>query len=419
MNTPMDTYLVGGAVRDALLGLPVTDRDWVVVGETPEAMQKAGYRPVGQDFPVFLHPETHEEYALARTERKSGPGYRGFVVDSDPSVTLEQDLSRRDLTINAIAMDENGELVDPFDGRGDLEARRLRHVSAAFVEDPVRILRVARFMARLAGHGFGVAEETRALMREMVADGEVVHLVAERVWRELDGALAAPVPRAAFETLRDSGALAVVLPELDALFGVPQPTDSHPGTDAGEHALLALDAATALDGSVETRLAALCHDLGKSTTPKAAWPHHEGHERRGAELVAALAERLRIPRRVRDLAVLTARHHSACHALDTLDADALAGLLEALDAIRKPERLAAFARACEADARGRHGFAGRSYPQAARLLAFGDAFRGVDAGAVAKATADRARVPAAIREARTEALRRARAALSDPRSPPL
>lgn len=407
MRPPPGTpYLVGGAVRDTLLGLPVKDRDWVVVGTTPEAMGAAGYRAVGKDFPVFLHPETHEEYALARTERKSGPGYRGFVVDADPSVTLEEDLSRRDLTINAIAMREDGELVDPFGGERDVEARLLRHVSDAFVEDPVRVLRVARFMARLAPRGFAVAEETRELMRHMVACGEVAHLVAERVWQELDGALAAPAPRAFVETLRESGALRAVLPELDALAGVSQPPASHPGTDALEHALLALDAAVALDDDPATRLAALCHDIGKGTTPAPDLPDHPGHEARGATLLAALAERLRMPRDVRDLAVLVARHHTRCHAVDALGADELADLFESLDAMRKPGRLAAFARACEADARGRHGFAG-DYPQAARLLAFAERYRGVDAGAVARATRERSAIATAVREARVAALARA------------
>lgn len=405
MSDRIDACLVGGAVRDRLLGLPVKDRDWVVVGTTPEAMIAAGYRPVGRDFPVFLHPDTHEEYALARTERKSGPGYGGFVFDTDPSVTLEEDLSRRDLTINAIAMRESGELVDPFGGARDIETRHLRHVSGAFVEDPVRVLRVARFMARFAPHGFTVADETRALMRRMVEDGEVAHLVAERVWQELDGALAAPVPRAFVETLRDGGALGVVLPELDALAGVPQPADSHPGTDALEHALLSLDAAAALDDDPATRLAALCHDIGKGTTPAAALPEHPGHEARGAELIEAMAARLRIPRRPRDLAALVARYHTRCHGIAALDAAEAASLLESLDAIRKPERLVAFVHACEADARGRHGFAG-DYPQAARLLALAEIFRGVDAGAVAKATPDRSAIPAAIRAARVAALDR-------------
>ena len=404
----MNVYLVGGAVRDTLLGRAVVDRDWVVVGATPAEMVAAGYRPVGQDFPVFLHPETHEEYALARTERKSGPGYRGFVVDSDPSVTLEEDLSRRDLTINAMAMTDAGELIDPHGGRDDLEALRLRHVSDAFVEDPVRVLRVARFMARLAPLGFTVADDTRALMRRMVDEGEVAHLVPERVWQELDRALAAPAPRAFVETLRGSGALAVVLPELDALFGVPQPPEHHPEIDAGEHTLLVLEQAMRLDESSETRFAALCHDLGKGTTPPSDWPSHPDHEARGAELVAALAERLRLPRQVRDLAVLAARYHTHCHRLFELRTGTLCKLLESLDVIRKPERLERFARVCEADARGRLGFEDRDYPQADALRELAETFRAVDAGAVAKATSDRARIPEAIRSARLSALAHAR-----------
>jgi len=403
----MDVYLVGGAVRDALLGLPVKDRDWVVVGTTPEAMIDAGYRPVGRDFPVFLHPDTHEEHALARTERKSGPGYRGFVFDTDPSVTLAEDLSRRDLTVNAIATTPDGKTVDPFDGRTDIERRVLRHVSEAFVEDPVRVLRVARFMARLAAFGFTVAPETMTLMRRMVADGEVAHLVPERVWQEFEGALASATPRAFIETLRDCGALAIVMPEIDALFGVPRPAESDPEGDAGAHALLSLDAAVALDPSIETRLAALCHDIGKGATPAVRWPSHDGHEQRGATIVNTLAERLRIPKRARDLAALTAAQHTRCHALDSLDAAAVTTLLESLDAIRKPERLEAFVRACKADARGRPGNETIAYPQGARLLALAEVFRGVDAGAVARTITDRSTIPAAIRVARVTALAQA------------
>lgn len=404
-STEPTTFLVGGAVRDTLLGLPVVDRDWVVVGSTPEAMIRAGYRPVGQDFPVFLHPQTHEEHALARTERKSGPGYRGFVVSSDPSVTLEEDLSRRDLTINAIAMDCDGGTIDPHGGLADLEARRLRHVSEAFVEDPVRVLRVARFMARLAPHGFTVAAETRALMRQMVAEGEVAHLVPERVWQELERALRAPSPRAFVETLRDCGALAVILPELDALFGVPQPPEHHPEIDSGEHTLLVIEQAMRLDDSVETRLAALCHDLGKGSTPPARWPSHDGHEERGADLAAALSERLRVPRAARDLAVLAARFHTHGHRVSELRAATLCKLLDSLDVIRKPERFERFVNVCEADARGRLGFEACDYPQAARLRRFAEVYRAVDAGEIAKASVDRARIPEAIRTARIAALR--------------
>jgi len=359
----MNAYLVGGAVRDRLLGLSVTDRDWVVVGRTPADMIDAGFRPVGKDFPVFLHPETHDEYALARTERKSGPGYRGFVVNADASVTLEEDLSRRDLTINAIAMHEDGSFIDPYNGRGDIEARVLRHVSPAFIEDPVRVLRVARFMARLAPCGFSVAEETRSLMQDMVATGELEHLVAERVWQELEGALAAPAPRQFIDTLRSCGALGVVLPEVDRLFGVPQPAEHHPEIDSGEHSLLVLEQAVLRDTSVDTRLAALLHDLGKGTTPVEQWPRHPGHEGRGAEIVIDLAERLRFPKQARDLATLSARYHGQAHDVESLRATTIARLLEALDVVRKPERFERFLIVCEADSRGRLGFEDRPYPR--------------------------------------------------------
>lgn len=408
----MNRFLVGGAVRDALLGLPVKDRDWVVVGSTPEAMIDAGYRPVGKDFPVFLHPDTHEEYALARTERKSGTGYQGFVVHADASVTLEDDLSRRDLTVNAIAQRENGDFVDPFDGRGDIASRTLRHVSPAFVEDPVRVLRVARFMARFATFGFTVASETQALMREMVRQGEVAHLVPERVWQELERALTMPTPRAFVETLRSCAALQVILPELDVLFGVPQPPQHHPEVDTGEHSLLVLEQAALLDASTDTRLAALLHDLGKGTTPRAEWPRHHGHEERGAGIVSELAERLRLPRHTRDLAVLSARYHGQVHHLAELRTGTLARLLESLDVIRKPDRFEQFVIVCEADARGRLGLADQPYPQAAQLRMLAEAWRAVDAGTIASATKDKRHVPDAIRSARIDALRAARASLA-------
>ena len=285
----MNTYLVGGAVRDELLGKPVTDRDWVVVGSTPEAMLEQGYRPVGKDFPVFLHPDTHEEYALARTERKTAPGYHGFTFNTDVSVTLEEDLERRDLTINAMARDANGKLIDPYNGKRDLDDRILRHVSDAFLEDPVRILRVAKFMARLSPMGFRVADETRELMSAMVASGEVDNLVAERVWQEMQAAMLSDKPRVFFETLADTGALKIILPEVDALFGVPQKKKWHPEIDAGEHTLLVLDQACQLSTSLNTRMAALCHDLGKATTPQNEWPSHHGHEERGHTITETLA----------------------------------------------------------------------------------------------------------------------------------
>jgi len=413
----MDVYLVGGAVRDALLGLPVKDRDWVVVGQTQAAMEAAGFRPVGRDFPVFLHPDTHEEHALARTERKSGTGYRGFVVDADPSVTLEEDLARRDLTINAIAQAADGTLIDPFGGRDDIASRTLRHVSEAFVEDPVRVLRAARFMARLAPLGFTLAEETLTLMRRMVDAGEIDHLVPERVWQELDGALAAAAPRACFDTLRRSGALHRLLPELDALFGVPQPERHHPEIDAGEHTLLVLQRAAESSEGTDVRFAALCHDLGKGTTPPDEWPSHRGHEERGAALVESLCERLRVPVRTRDLARLCARFHTRAHRVDELRDATLADLLQSLDAQRRPERFERFLQVCAADARGRgsdtHPLASRPYPQADMLRAAAAAWSAVDAKAVAAAVADKRDIPEAIRGARIAALTRWRRAPAD------
>jgi tRNA nucleotidyltransferase (CCA-adding enzyme) len=363
----MRIYLVGGAVRDALLGRPVKERDWVVVGATPDALQRRGFRPVGRDFPVFLHPETHEEYALARVERKTGPGYRGFAVEFSPDVTLEEDLRRRDLTINAIARDEAGELVDPYGGRADLERRLLRHVSAAFVEDPVRILRVARFAARYAPLGFTVADETLALMRRMVADGEVSSLVAERVWAETAKALAEDRPDVYFEVLRACGALAVVFPEVDRLWGVPQPAKWHPEVDTGVHVMTVLRQAARLTPEPRIRFAALTHDLGKGETPADRWPRHDGHEERSARLVERLCERLRVPNDFRELAVGVARWHGLCHRALELRPSTVLELLEHLDAFRRPERFAEFLVACEADIRGRAGREERPYPQAEYL----------------------------------------------------
>ncbi|MGK0673052.1 MAG: multifunctional CCA addition/repair protein [Halothiobacillaceae bacterium] len=363
----MKVYLVGGAVRDALLGLPVQERDYVVVGATPADMLERGFRPVGKDFPVFLHPKTHEEYALARTERKSGRGYHGFVVYAAPEVTLKEDLARRDLTINAMAQAEDGELIDPFGGRKDLEARLLRHVSPAFVEDPVRLLRVARFAARFAPLGFRVADETLLLMRHMVDNGEIDALVPERVWQEIVKALATDHPARFFEVLRETGALARLLMELDALFGVPQPEQYHPEIDTGVHSLMVLQQAVRLGADGPTRLAALLHDLGKGTTPPDLWPHHYGHERRGARLVERIAERLRMPAPYRDLAIMTARWHTHAHKAFELRPSTLLRLLEGLDALRRPERFEAFLLACEADAKGRTGFEDHPYPQASLL----------------------------------------------------
>ncbi len=375
----MQTYLVGGAVRDRLLGLPVRERDWVVMGATPEDMLARGFRQVGKDFPVFLHPETHEEYALARTERKRGRGYYGFAVHASPDVTLRDDLRRRDLTINALAEAPDGTVLDYYGGLRDLEARRLRHVSPAFAEDPVRILRVARFAARFAPLGFRVAEETLALMRHMVAAGEAAELVPERVWQELVRALGEPAPAEFFRVLRACDALAVIFPEIDRLFGVPQPERHHPEIDTGVHTLLVLEQAARLSPAPEVRYAALCHDLGKGTTPPEEWPHHHGHEGRGAELARALTERLHGPRAFRDLAEITARWHTHVHRSLQLRPATLLKTLEGTDALRRPARFEDFLLACEADSRGRTGFEARPYPQRPWMLAVRAAAAAVDA----------------------------------------
>jgi len=360
----MEIYLVGGAVRDELLGRPVMERDWVVVGATPDELLARGFRPVGKDFPVFLHPYTHEEYALARTERKTAPGYHGFQVHAAPDVTLEDDLRRRDLTINAMARAADGRLIDPYSGRRDLEQRWLRHVSPAFAEDPVRILRLARFSARYAPLGFRVAPETRELMRTMVASGEVDHLVPERVWAETVRALGEPEPGQFIETLRECGALARIFPELDRLFGVPQPPAHHPEIDTGVHTLLALTLAARLGADGVTRFAVLVHDLGKGATPRQEWPRHLDHESRGADEVRTFCQRLRIPNMYRELGVLTARYHTHAHRALELRPKTLLNLLQGLDALRKPQRFEQFLVACEADARGRAGLEARAYPQA-------------------------------------------------------
>jgi len=367
----MQIYMVGGAVRDKLLGRPVNDRDWVVVGATPEQMLALGYLPVGRDFPVFLHPETREEYALARTERKSGRGYRGFVVHSAPDVTLEEDLSRRDLTINAIAENTDGTraegIFDPYSGAQDIEARVLRHVTDAFREDPVRILRVARFAARFTD--FSVAPETMQLMREMVEHGEVDHLVPERVWQELARGLMEEQPSRMFEVLRDCGALAVLLPEVARLWGVPQRAEYHPEVDTGVHLMMVLDMAARLSAPLTVRFACLAHDLGKGTTPADVLPRHIDHETRSAELLKDMAERLRVPVDCRETADVVAREHGHIHRSTDLSAAALVRLLERCDAIRKPGRFAEILLACECDARGRLGFEESAYPQRPRLLA--------------------------------------------------
>ena len=364
----MKTYLVGGAVRDDLLGLPVRERDWVVVGARPEELIAAGFRPVGKDFPVFLHPRTNEEHALARTERKTGPGYRGFDTLFSPDVTLEQDLERRDLTINAIARDpESGQLVDPFQGQRDLQERWLRHVSAAFVEDPVRVLRIARFAARFAPLGFRVAPETMQLLREIAARGELDALVPERVWQETQRALEMPAPRQFFEVLREGNALQVVFPEVHALFGVPQPEQWHPEIDTGLHTMMTLDQATRLSEDPVVRFAALTHDLGKGTTPTDQLPRHIAHEERGVGLIEGLCDRLRIPNAYREIGVLVSRYHLHAHKITEVRPSTLLKLLEHLDAFRRPARFEQFVLACEADARGRKGLEQRDYPQSAYL----------------------------------------------------
>jgi tRNA nucleotidyltransferase (CCA-adding enzyme) len=364
----MKTYLVGGAVRDELLGLAVRERDWVVVGAHPDELAALGYKAVGRDFPVFLHPQTNEEYALARTERKTGPGYRGFVTRFAPDVTLEQDLERRDLTINAIAKDlDTGALTDPYGGQRDLQARLLRHVSDAFVEDPVRVLRVARFAARFAPLGFTVAPETMELMRKIAANGELDALVAERVWQETQRALASKQPQTFFAVLREAHALKVIFPEVDALYGVPQPAQWHPEIDTGVHTLMVLEQAARLSDDPIVRFAALTHDLGKGVTDKEHWPRHVGHEMAGVKLLDALCARLRIPNEYRDCAAAVARYHGVAHRALELKHSTLLELLEHLDAFRRPARFEQFVLACEADIRGRTGFEERPYPQAERL----------------------------------------------------
>ena len=359
----MKTYLVGGAVRDALLKLPVKDRDWVVVGATPEAMLAQGFQQVGRDFPVFLHPQSREEYALARTERKSGNGYTGFVTWSAPDVTLEQDLQRRDLTINAIAQRENGELIDPFHGERDLQARLLRHVSDAFNEDPLRVLRVARFAARFAHLNFRIAEETQALMRQMAASGELSHLTAERVWKETEKALTSRNPQVYFQTLRDCGALEVLFPELDRLFGIPAPAKWHPEIDTGVHTLMTLTMAASLSDEIDMRFATLFHDVGKALTPPEKWPSHHGHGAAGVPLVEAICQRLRVPNAIRDLALIVTEFHDVVHTIERQPADALVALFDRIDAWRKPHRVEQIALTSEADARGRAGLESMAYPQ--------------------------------------------------------
>ncbi|NIA53320.1 multifunctional CCA addition/repair protein [Massilia sp. TW-1] len=406
----MQAYVVGGAVRDELLGLAVQDHDWVVVGATPDDMIAKGFRPVGKDFPVFLHPDTHEEYALARTERKTAPGYHGFVFHTAPDVKLEDDLVRRDLTINAMARAEDGTIVDPYGGLRDLRDRVFRHVSPAFAEDPVRILRVARFAARLPD--FTVADTTLALMRQMVDAGEVDALVPERVWQELSRGLMEQKPSRMLAVLRDCGALARILPELDALWGVPQPPLHHPEVDTGVHMMLVIDYAAGQGYELPVRFAALMHDLGKGATPPEHWPKHHGHEGVGPQLITALCKRLRVPAECRDLAVMTAREHGNVSRALELRANTLVTLFERCDAFRKPQRFAQMLLASECDARGRgsedHDMRSRDYPQAPCLLRALDAARGVNAGEVAARYAEnREKIPEAVHAARVSAVKAA------------
>jgi tRNA nucleotidyltransferase (CCA-adding enzyme) len=400
----MQVYLVGGAVRDGLLGLPVKERDWVVIGATREELLRAGYREVGRDFPVFLHPQTHEEYALARLERKVSPGYRGFVVEFGPEVTLEQDLGRRDLTINAMAQSPDGTLLDPYGGRRDLDARVLRHVSPAFAEDPVRVLRVARFAARYAPLGFHVAADTLELMRAMVERGEVDALVAERVWQETDKALREPSAAEFFRVLRSCGALRSVYPEIDALFGVPQPAQWHPEIDTGVHTLMVLDQAALLSSDPKVRFAALVHDLGKGTTPRAEWPSHRGHEERSVALIESLCARLRVPTEFRDLGVIVARYHGNVHRAFELRPKTILEMLQKADAFRRPKRFAQALLACEADSRGRLRLEQAPYPQRDYLLAAQAAAAAIKPGGPEAAQLTGPQIAAWLHEKRLEAI---------------
>lgn len=405
----MEVYLVGGAVRDEQLGLPVTERDWCVVGATPEELLAKGYQRVGKDFPVFLHPETREQYALARTERKTGPGYHGFEFRTSPDVTLEEDLARRDLTINAMAIDSDGTLIDPYGGSTDLQHRVLRHVSNAFAEDPVRILRAARFKARFARLGFEFAGETIALMASMVSAGEADALQPDRVWQETESALSGPNPHVYIQVLRDCGALAVVFPEIDALFGVPQPPEWHPEIDCGQHVLMVLEQAAQLSDDVAVRFAALVHDLGKATTRKSDLPRHPGHERRSVKLVNSLSERLPVPRSCRELGVLVAEYHAHCHRAFELKASTILRVLAQIDAFRRPGRFRKFLIACEADARGRKGFEDRPYPQAAFFETTWREASKVTAGQIADKEISGAAVGAAIDRLRLQAIKKVQA----------
>ena len=392
-------------MRDELLGLPVKEKDWVVVGATPEQMLELGFTPVGKDFPVFLHPTSKEEYALARTERKSGRGYKGFTVYASPDVSLEQDLLRRDLTVNAIAKDSNGKLIDPYHGCEDIKNKTLRHVAQAFSEDPVRILRTARFAARFYPLGFKVQNQTLTLMRKMVDNGEVDELVAERVWQELKNALSTQAPSVFFITLRTCGALTRIFPELDALFGVPQPKEHHPEIDTGVHTMMVIDRARELTEDIDTLYAALTHDLGKGLTPKSKWPKHHGHEHAGVALVCAMSERIRAPKETSKLAQIMSEQHLNMHRIEELRPQSILKMLKKLDAFRRPARVQKFALACQADSQGRAGiYADRAYPQAEQLQRFYDAASAVDAGVIAQAQTNPKNIASAIDQARSNAI---------------
>ena len=398
----MRIFEVGGSIRDELLGLQNQDRDYVVVGATPEEMAALGYKPVGADFPVFLHPDTHDEYALARTERKTAPGYQGFVFHTSPDVTLEEDLARRDFTVNAIARDTDGTLVDPYNGVADANARILRHVGDAFLEDPVRVLRGARFAARFAALGFQIAPETKALMRSITDSGELDHLVPERVWQELSRGMMEATPSKMFEVLRDCGALARLLPEVDRLFGVPQSAKSHPEIDTGIHVMMVLDYAAARQHPLPIRFAALSHDLGKGTTPEKYWPRHPGHEESSVALLDAVCERLRVPSDCRDLARMTARWHGDAHSALQLGADKLLVIMDATDALRRPARFRDFVEACACDHHGRLGFANSPYPSKEFLLDALSNLQALDFGRIAQSNPND--IPGAVQHAKREQL---------------
>ena len=409
----MKIYLVGDAVRDKLLGLTPHEKDWVVVGATPQQMLDKGFKQVGKDFPVFLHPETHEEYALARTERKTAPGYKGFEFHADSDVTLEQDLQRRDLTINAIAEDVKGNIIDPYHGAKDIEQRILRHVSDAFNEDPVRILRVARFAARFASRGFAVDPATIALMQSMVESGEADALVAERVWKELETALATETPQQFFLTLKECGALNKLFPEIAQLFGVPQPEKHHPEIDTGVHTMMVLEQCARLTNDTITRFAALTHDLGKGTTPREEWPKHVDHEENSVPLINDLCDRYRIPNSYRDLAIHVARHHLHCHRALELRANTMLKLFKDVDAFRRADRFQQFLTACEADSKGRKGFEDRAYPQAALLLQALQAANSVDKSEIANSGLTGENIAKRIHELQVKAIKQVVKQFSD------